>query len=35
VILAPAYNVTKHDIEHIAQVTSDVVHQVFRKLGNL
>jgi adenosylmethionine-8-amino-7-oxononanoate aminotransferase len=35
VILAPAYNVTVEDIEHIAQVTSNVVHQVFRKLGNL
>jgi len=35
VILAPAYNVTKEDIEYIAQVASDVVHQVFRKLGNL
>lgn len=34
VILAPAYNVTKEDIEHIAKVTSAVVHQVFRKLGN-
>lgn len=35
VILAPAYNVTEEDIEHIAQVSSDVVRQVFRKLGNL
>jgi adenosylmethionine-8-amino-7-oxononanoate aminotransferase len=35
VILAPAYTVTKEDIEHIAKVTSDVVHQVFQKLGKL
>jgi adenosylmethionine-8-amino-7-oxononanoate aminotransferase len=35
VILAPAYNITEEDIEHIARVTSDVVQQVFRKLGNL
>ena len=35
VILAPAYNVTKEDIEHVARVVSDVVHLVFRKLGNL
>jgi adenosylmethionine-8-amino-7-oxononanoate aminotransferase len=35
VILAPAYNATEEDIEHIAQVTSNVVHQVFRKLGSL
>lgn len=35
VILSPAYIVTKDDIEHIAQVTSNVVHEFFEKLGNL
>lgn len=30
VILAPAYNITEADAEHIAQVTSDVIHRVFR-----
>ncbi|CZT50522.1 related to ARG8-acetylornithine aminotransferase [Rhynchosporium secalis] len=29
VILAPPYNITKADAEYIAQVTSDVIHQVF------
>jgi adenosylmethionine-8-amino-7-oxononanoate aminotransferase len=35
VIISPAYTVTEKDVEHIAKVTSDVVHQVFQKLGNL
>jgi len=35
VILAPAYNITKADVEYIAKVTSDVVHQVFQKIGKL
>ncbi|KAL2074572.1 hypothetical protein VTL71DRAFT_8350 [Oculimacula yallundae] len=30
VILAPPYNITEADAEYIAQVTSDVVHQVFQ-----
>ncbi len=33
VILSPPYTITKGDVEHIAKVTSDVVKQVFLKLG--
>jgi adenosylmethionine-8-amino-7-oxononanoate aminotransferase len=33
VILAPSYIVTKEEIDHIAKVTSDVVHEVFQKVG--
>jgi adenosylmethionine-8-amino-7-oxononanoate aminotransferase len=35
VILAPSYIVTKDDIDYIAKVTSDVVHQVFQEIGSL
>jgi len=35
VLLAPAYIVTKQEIDYITQTTSDVVHQIFRKFGSL
>jgi adenosylmethionine-8-amino-7-oxononanoate aminotransferase len=35
VILAPTYIATKADIDFIAKATSDVVHLVFKKIGNL
>lgn len=34
IILAPAYIVTKEDIERIAKVTLEVISQVFQTLGN-
>ena len=33
VILAPTYIVTKEEIEYIARVTADVVHEVFQQIG--
>ncbi len=35
VILAPTYVVTREEIEHIANVTADVVRVVFKKLGQM
>jgi adenosylmethionine-8-amino-7-oxononanoate aminotransferase len=35
VMVMPSYIVTKEEIDHIAQVTSDAVHQVFKKIGKL
>jgi adenosylmethionine-8-amino-7-oxononanoate aminotransferase len=32
VIIAPTYIITREDVEHIAKVTSDVVHEVFANL---
>lgn len=35
VMVMPSYIVTEAEIEHIAQTTSDVIHQVFKKIGGL
>jgi adenosylmethionine-8-amino-7-oxononanoate aminotransferase len=35
IILAPPYIVTRDDIDHIANVASDVIHEVFEAAGSL